>query len=173
MLRWVCAPHKRADGTGTSPSASFSIRNPAPPPAASWLAMGRHRARVRCGLLLPGYQHAGIDRFAAARDHLKVKLVSGDFHQRESLIGVKSLLRIRRGPQIVWAQLAGVPQHEIIDAILRLQSLITMLVAGHDHVDSALLKNRLQQTAQINIRAMVPAVRIQRMMKETDFPCGA
>src|SRR5215831_5123538 len=93
-----------------------------------------------------------------------------DFYQHEGSIRIETLSHGRRRPQIVNAQFAGTAENEIVDAVLRLNSLIHVLVAREHQGDAVLFKDRLEARTEVLVRSVEFAIRIQGMVKEADFP---
>src|SRR5882757_7505601 len=113
---------------------------------------------------------AGIYGLAGSRDGLEIKRVACDFDQHESTIRVETFRGVRRRPQIVETEFAGVSHYEIIDAFLGLEPLVDMLVAGQHHVHPGLLEDGFDPGPQIQVSPMKFGVRVKGMMEITNVP---
>ena len=77
---------------------------------------------------------------------------------------------MRRRPDVAPTQLAARPVDEVRDALLRLDAFVDVVVAGEHDVDAVLDEQRLEDDAQLDLRAVPAAVRIERMVEVADLP---
>ena len=75
--------------------------------------------------------------------------------------------------EVSLAQLAARADHEVDDAVLRLDALVDVVVSGEDHADAVLEEHRLQHLPLGQIRAVPPARRVERVVEIGDLPVVA
>src|SRR5687768_3912658 len=80
-------------------------------------------------------------------DDLEVHHVTDDLDQQEVITLVKALGVNLAAGDVAAAQLAAAARDEIVHALLRLEALVKMLVAGEDRVDAVLHEQRLERLA--------------------------
>ena len=114
---------------------------------------------------------AGVDALAAPRDGLEAHHVAVDLDQHEALSVSKPLaVSAELLDDVAGAQLGRAAGGEVVDALLRLEPLVEVLVAGEDDVEVVLDEQRLDDRAQVDFRAVAAARRIERMMEEGNLP---
>ena len=101
-----------------------------------------------------------------------MEFVARDFEQHEALIGIEAFFHVFRRAKVARHQLAGIPQDEVIDGIDRLQSLVHMLVPRKDGIYTIFFEQRGQPRAQIEVRTVIPAIRVERVVEVAEFPSG-
>src|SRR5712692_6461747 len=106
----------------------------------------------------PFLKNARIHCFTCPRDSLKIELVAGDFDQHERPVSVEAFDSVRRWLEVMKTQFPGVSQDEVVDPIMRLDSLVDMIVPGKNDVDSVFLEDRFEQRSQIRIGTVKPGV---------------
>jgi hypothetical protein len=76
----------------------------------------------------------------------------------------------RAAPDVAFAQLAGRSGGEVLDALLRPNALVEMLVAGERKVDAVFLQQRFDERPERQVGSVSFARRVDRMMHEHDLP---
>src|SRR5215213_7806343 len=160
----------------TSDSRGRRKRMSAPPPAILRIPPRGLKSRLvgrAHGLLALVDDDARVYGLARAGDDLEVHLVAGDFEDHERHVLVERLRgQGRVVVHVAVAQLAARARDEIVDAFLRLDALVEVLVAGEDYVDAVLQKDRLDDLAQRSVGAVLAARRVRRVVKEGYLPLG-
>ena len=95
-------------------------------------------------------KHPGFDFVARAGESLKIHFIARDFDQHECAIGVESLLRHSGFCQVAIPQLAGRTFGEVVDAFLRLDPLVDVVVAGKHRIHAVLDEHWFDQRPQLN-----------------------
>src|SRR5439155_7229467 len=111
------------------------------------------RGRVGRGMLLrrlAPMDDAGINDLPGTGDRLEMHLGAGDFDGHETLILVEKSRRFRVRPHVAFPQLAGGARDEIVDAFLRLEPFVDVVVAGEDGGDTGADGSRLEEEAQVD-----------------------
>ena len=78
--------------------------------------------------------HARIDGLAGPGDGLEEKIVASNLIEHEAAILIEPCRRVDRPLQIALAKLARGSGHEIVDALLRVEALVNVIVSGVDDV---------------------------------------
>src|SRR4029453_9187124 len=114
-------------------------------------------------LSLPGRRHAGagsrpdgfphrdgalVNRFPRAADGLERQFLVRHFDEHERSIGVEGGGRHGGRSDIACAHLSPAARHEVMDPLLRFDSLVEVLVAAEHRVDAVFHDKRLRHTAQ-------------------------
>ncbi len=113
---------------------------------------------------------SGVDRAAGPRNSREEHVIVRDFDQHEALILIEVGCGLLVWPKVALPQLACGARHEVVDTLLRLDSLVDVIVAGKHDVDAVSKEDRLEHDTKINRGAVPRGVRIQRMMEVTDLP---
>ena len=114
---------------------------------------------------------AGVDALAATRNGLEPHHVAVDLDEHEALFGIEALGgHRRRADDVAGAQLGRAAGREVVDALLRLEPLVEVLVAGEDDVEVVLDEQRLDDRPQVDFRSVPAARRIDRVMEVGDLP---
>src|SRR6266536_5630072 len=79
---------------------------------------------------------SGIHGFAGAGHCLIEEFVAVDFDQHEGAIFIETCLHHVAAAKIVVYQLSRIALYEVVDSVLRLDSLVGMLVPGENRVDA-------------------------------------
>ena len=99
--------------------------------------------------------HSGIHDLAAAGHDAEVHRVAVDLGGHEGQVGVEAAGgQAGRGIDVAGPQLAAGSDHEVDDALLRLDALVEVVVAGQHDADVVFQEQRLQHLAQAEIRAV-------------------
>ena len=88
--------------------------------------------RVSLGARVLACDFSRVDAPATPRDRLEAHHVAIKLHDHETLFGVEALGGQVAGANVARAQLGGATGGEIVDAALRLDPLVEMLVARED-----------------------------------------
>src|SRR5215207_427409 len=95
------------------------------------------RAGGRRCLLAEVGDDAGVHGLAGAGDDLEVHLVLDDLEEHEGEVFVERLLRQGRARlHVALAELPARARDEVVDALLRLDALVEVLVPGQHDVDA-------------------------------------
>jgi hypothetical protein len=98
-----------------------------------------------------------------------VHLVAVDLEDHEVVTLVERLCGVLPA-DVASPQFSGASRDEVMDALLRLQPLVKVLVAGKHDVDAIFQEQGLQLIAQRRIRAVPAAGRVDGMMEVRDLP---
>src|SRR2546428_6152929 len=128
----------------TGPSRSYALRR-------GIVASLRYRGFCR---FFGAANRAGIDSLSRSRNHLERHRVSRNHGEHESVVLVKPSFRKRRLSDISSAQLSAGAHDEIPDVLLRFDPFIKMLVAAQYDVHAVFHHERLENGAELQIRAM-------------------
>ena len=156
----------RGAGAGAAGVAGTGI--PVRGAAVAGVVTGRVPSDV-CTCILS--DRARVDRLALCRDHLEVRsspTISTSMNVSPRPIPSRS----DSTSEIAAAQLRGAARDEIRDALLRLDALVEVLVAGEDDVDAVLDEQRLELVAQQRrpIRASRPTNRADGGRRRSSSP---
>src|SRR5262245_42504308 len=118
-------------------------------------------------------QRARIDNPSLVRDRLEVQRILHELDQHEVVAGVEAFGSEVGPPHVPFAQLRGAARDEVVDALLRLDALVEVLVPGENDIDAVLEKERLEQHPQLHIGSVRAARRVEWVMEEADLPVGS
>ena len=99
-----------------------------------------------------------------------MKVIAGNLDEHEGLVLVEARGREVRALKIALPQLAAGPGDEVMDAALRLQTLVHMVVTGEHDLDAEFQKQRLEQHPKVNVRPVAAGVPVERMVEVRDSP---
>ena len=132
--------------------------------------MGGHDPLLLAYVVGPPADHARVHGAPVREIVWKEHLVAGDLHQHERLVLIEAGGGHRRRLQVALAQLPARALDEIGDALLRLDPLVDVLVAREHDADAVPHEQRLEQHAQLDVRAVATAVGVERMVEVGDLP---
>src|SRR5688572_14184681 len=129
-------------------------------------------ARVDSSVVVPVPHGSRVDDRALAADGKKVKRIAGNLHQHEVRVGVEAGRGPTRSAQVVDPQRTGRTTREVLDAVLRRDALVEMLVSAQDDIQALSNEDRLERRTEARRRKLVPARGVEGMMKEGNLPLG-
>src|SRR5438105_6317654 len=101
---------------------------------------------------------AKINRLSRPRDCLEIELVTRNFNEHESSVGIKTLYHLRRVSEVAAHQLTGISQNEVIDRVLGLKAFVNVFVPGKHNVQAISAKQRRQLRSKIEVRTVGAAI---------------
>src|SRR5688572_2061320 len=129
------------------------------------LLYGQRKLRVAAGDRLRIY------RLTCSRDRLKVHTTVGDLQHQKRQIGIEGSFRQRRTfLNIPLTELAARACNKILNAILRFNSFVDVVVAGENNVYAVPNKDRLERPANAFGRPVPAAGGIRRVMEKRYLP---
>src|SRR6266545_4024176 len=114
-----------------------------------------------------------INHRAASGDGLKVDLLIFDHH-----LQVVIVLVVAHGPErtshvdVAVAHLPAGAGDEILDALLRFDAFVNVVVSGEDDVDSVAREEWFDPSSQAEVRAVLSRRGIDGVMEDSDLPLG-
>src|SRR6266511_3582926 len=116
---------------------------------------------------------SAINHRAASGDGLKVDLLIFDHH-----LQVVIVLVVAHGPErtshvdVAVAHLPAGAGDEILDALLRFDAFVNVVVSGEDDVDSVAREEWFDPSSQAEVRAVLSRRGIDGVMEDSDLPLG-
>src|SRR4029453_10869289 len=99
-----------------------------------------------------------------------MKFIAVDFDQHEVQVLIESLGCQAGDGNVRLAHFARSARDEVLDPVLWLEPLVEVLVPREHNIYAVFQEQRLQYRAQLQIRTMPLARRIQWMVEEADLP---
>src|SRR5687767_9660982 len=118
---------------------------------------------------LPG-NRSGIDHGPVACDGLEPERFPVNVNQQKQLLLIVGGRGCLRSPDTALAQLSPRADDEIGDPFLRLEPFIHVVVSGKHNLDAVAQEQWLEPYAELDVRPMPFAVRVDRMVEVRDLP---
>src|SRR5437867_5635414 len=99
-----------------------------------------------------------------------MQVFARDLHEHVAKILIVALRRETRLPDVPAPDLARGARDKVINSVLRLNPLVEMVVAGEDGIYAVLHEKRLQEGAQLDVRAVPAPGGVDRVVEKTESP---